>query len=50
MLAAITKNEIRATMKPAFGMATPSPVSTEEDERVRKIPLPETRSAFARIH
>jgi hypothetical protein len=29
MLAASTKKETRATMKPAFGMATPSPASTK---------------------
>ena len=29
MLAVITKKEIRATMKPAFGMATPSPGSNQ---------------------
>jgi hypothetical protein len=33
MLAATIKKVIRATMKPAFGMATPSPVSTEGHER-----------------
>jgi hypothetical protein len=36
MLAATTKKETRATMKPAFGMATPSSVSTEGCERTAR--------------
>src|SRR6516162_4460188 len=39
MLAVSTKKATRATMKPAFGMVTPSPVSTEGHERASKIPL-----------
>ena len=50
MLAASTKKETRATMKPAFGMATPSPVSTEGHERASRIPrCRRPRSAFAPI-
>lgn len=32
------RKEIRVTIKPAFGMATPSPVSTEGHERASRIP------------
>src|SRR5215472_11949398 len=50
MLAVITEKETRATMKPAFGMATPSPASTEGHERASRIPrCRRPRSAFAPI-
>jgi hypothetical protein len=39
MLAASTKKETRVTMKPAFGMVTPSLVSTEPHERASRTPL-----------
>jgi len=41
MLAAITKKEIRATMKPAFGMATPSPAATKGTSAQQDPALPE---------
>jgi hypothetical protein len=51
MLAASTNNEIRVTVKPAFGMVNPlSCINRAARARQQDPALPETRSAFAPIH